>query len=219
MLKPSGETVTESVAALIVRHHEAGEQSTSIMGMFGCSYTTVKRVLRQHAADGSVRVSQQGRGKTSDRRWIFAGHDGPGHLAQLNQIAEREDADMLFAELHALVEAGMPRPPAYSTMTHVLRTQLNFSTKRVRESHRTDRHSHRPRAPSPERHAVALPTRRRPCATPLRHAVLTSDATRVARAALGHRVRTQRPPLHGVAQRHHHLVYPRPAAIGRRVVV
>eukprot|EP00966_Prymnesium_polylepis_P141883 3276413-Prymnesium_polylepis.1 len=77
---------------------------------------------------------------------------------------------MLYAELHALVEAEMPRAPAYSTMTHVLRAQLNFSTKRVRESHRTDRHSHRPRAPSPERHAVALPTRRRPCATPLRHA-------------------------------------------------
>ena len=131
MLEPQGDLVPEWGAKLVIKHHKAGYDQPSIARMLGCSIKVVRRILRVYRATGCARQPQQGRGRQSDPRWVFAGHDGPANRLLLCDIKERGRDDDLLTEVYDRVEKYMDRAPAYSTMTHTLRSSLGYSSKRV----------------------------------------------------------------------------------------
>ena len=119
-------------ARRIVMLRERGEEIPQIAARLVTSVSTVKRTL-DHARSNNreLRVPQQGKGKTDDPRWIFAGPRGPGNLYHLECTMDASDARRELRLVHEQVDDEMEDVPAYSTMTEALRKKLDFTRKQV----------------------------------------------------------------------------------------
>ena len=98
-----------------------------LVGWFGTSLSSVKRIIRVHRDTGAARVPRQGQGKKDDPRWVAAGPHEAETLAHLTLLKERSSDDELLIDLHAQVEVLLRRPPAYRTMCHLLRDKLDYT--------------------------------------------------------------------------------------------
>ena len=86
---------------------------------------TIKRDLRHYHATGEARESQQGKGKTGDCRWIFAGANGQAQLDLLENIKEAGDAEDLLKEVWT---EFLQHSTAYRTLCDAI-AQLEYTRK------------------------------------------------------------------------------------------
>ena len=116
----------------MIDEYDRYEEIPQIAARLVTSVSTVKRTL-DHARsnNGELRVPQQGKGKTDDPRWIFAGPRGPGNLYHLECTMDASDARRELRLVHEQVDDEMEDVPAYSTMTEALRKKLDFTRKQV----------------------------------------------------------------------------------------
>ena len=161
---PHGDVVTTSGAELIIAHHKDGMSKKDISKQVKTSVSTVKRVLGIYRLTQEAREPQQGGGRTSDVRWVFAGAGGAANLNLLDAIRTAgDDADLLEETYTSFLEQAQVSV-AYSTVTKVLREDLDFRRKLVRfaatRALPLERSLPRSvRIPLRERHTPALPLR------------------------------------------------------------
>ena len=101
----------------MIDKYDRYEEIPQIAARLVTSVSTVKRTL-DHARsnNGELRVPQQGKGKTDDPRWIFAGPRGPGNVYHLKCTMDASEARRELRLVHEQVNDEMEEFPAYSTM-------------------------------------------------------------------------------------------------------
>ena len=103
-----------------------------IARIIGYSAETVRKLLRYYREHGVDREPQQGKGKRSDSRYVFAGIDGEQRLRELDMVKEREDDSLQLKEVWQIFKREGYGAPAYRTFCHALQKHLDYTRKRVR---------------------------------------------------------------------------------------